>query len=79
MKAGRLPGTGALKIQPQDLVGDTCGQAGTPPGNQQGTATTTTTTLVPLPGLGGITGAVAGTIGGTGGLPGLPILPGGSP
>jgi phospholipid/cholesterol/gamma-HCH transport system substrate-binding protein len=71
------PVTGALKIQPQDLVGTQCGQAGTPPGNQQGT-TTTTTTLVTLPGLDGVTGAVAGATGATGGLPGLPIFPGGS-
>jgi len=72
------PATGALKIQPQELVGDSCGQAGTPPGNQQGTTTTTTTTLVQLPGLSGVTGAVAGVTGGAGGLPGLPIFPGGS-
>jgi phospholipid/cholesterol/gamma-HCH transport system substrate-binding protein len=71
------PVTGALKIQPQELVGTTCGQAGTPPGNQQGT-TTTTTTLVTLPGLSGVTGAVAGVTGATGGLPGLPIFSGGS-
>jgi phospholipid/cholesterol/gamma-HCH transport system substrate-binding protein len=71
------PVTGALKIQPQDLVGTQCGQAGTPPGNQQGT-TTTTTTLVTLPGLSGVTGAVAGVTGATGGLPGLPIFSGGS-
>ena len=72
------PVTGALKIQPQELVGTTCGQAGTPPGNQQGTTTTTTTTLVTLPGLSGVTGAVAGATGATGGLPGLPIFSGGS-
>jgi phospholipid/cholesterol/gamma-HCH transport system substrate-binding protein len=70
--------TGALKIQPQELVGTTCGQAGTPPGNQQGTTTTTTTTLVTLPGLDGVTGAVAGATGATSGLPGLPIFSGGS-
>jgi phospholipid/cholesterol/gamma-HCH transport system substrate-binding protein len=71
------PVTGALKIQPQELVGTTCGQAGTPPGNQQGT-TTTTTSLVAVPGLDGIAGAAAAVTGGSGALPGLPIVSGGS-
>jgi phospholipid/cholesterol/gamma-HCH transport system substrate-binding protein len=71
------PVTGALKIQPQELVGTTCGQAGTPPGNQQST-TTTTTSLVAVPGLDGIAGAAAAVTGGSGALPGLPIVSGGS-
>jgi phospholipid/cholesterol/gamma-HCH transport system substrate-binding protein len=71
------PVTGALKIQEQAVVGTTCGQAGTPPGNAQST-TTSTTSLVTLPGLAGVTGAVAGVAGGTSGLPGLPIVSGGS-
>jgi phospholipid/cholesterol/gamma-HCH transport system substrate-binding protein len=68
------PVTGALKIQPQELVGTTCGQAGSPPGNQ-GT-TTTTTTLVTLPGLAGVIGAVVGTPSGVPQVAGLPAIPG---
>jgi len=74
------PLTGALKITPQDLVGTSCGQAGTPPGNQQTTTTTTTTsTLVTLPGniVGSVVSGVAGATGsGSAGLPGLPAIPG---
>jgi phospholipid/cholesterol/gamma-HCH transport system substrate-binding protein len=79
------PLTGALKIEPQQLAGTTCGRTGTPPGDQQSTTTTTTTTatLVTLPGdivgsvVGGVTGAL-GTAGagGSTGLPGLPAIPG---
>ncbi|WP_448626827.1 MCE family protein [Geodermatophilus sp. URMC 64] len=72
------PVTGALKIAPQELVGDTCGQVGSPPGNQQ--RTPATTTALGLPGLPADAGSVVGgeTGGGTG-LPGLPGIPGGTP
>jgi phospholipid/cholesterol/gamma-HCH transport system substrate-binding protein len=74
------PVTGALKITPQAVAGTSCGQAGTPPGNQQGT-TTTTTPLVQLPGLPG--DAVGNVVGaGTGATPGpvgLPAIPGVQP
>ncbi|MGY1619078.1 MCE family protein [Geodermatophilus sp. SYSU D00691] len=70
------PVTGALKIQPQELLGDTCGQAGTPPANQGGT-TTTTTTVLDLPGLPtDLVGDVVGGVTGAAGLPGLPAIPG---
>ena len=71
------PVTGALKIQPQDVTGTTCGQPGSPPGNQQG-GTTTTTTVVTLPGLPSdlVGSVVGGATGGTTGLPGLPAIPG---
>jgi phospholipid/cholesterol/gamma-HCH transport system substrate-binding protein len=73
------PLTGALKITPQELVGTSCGQAGTPPGNQTTTTTTTTTTLVTLPGniVGSVVSGVVGATGsGSPGLPGLPAIPG---
>ena len=72
------PLTGALKIQPQDVVGTTCGQTGTPPGNQRGTTTTAPTSLVELPGLpADVVGDVVGAATrGAQGLPGLPPIPG---
>ncbi|MGY1602760.1 MCE family protein [Geodermatophilus sp. SYSU D00815] len=71
------PVTGALEVQPQELLGDTCGQAGTPPANQGGP--TTTTTVLALPGLPTDLGEVVGDLPGPTGLPGLPLLPGGTP
>jgi phospholipid/cholesterol/gamma-HCH transport system substrate-binding protein len=75
------PLTGALKIQPEDLVGATCGQTGTPPANQTTTTTTTTTLLNGIPGLNDVVGTVLGGVvgavtGGATGLPGLPTIPG---
>jgi phospholipid/cholesterol/gamma-HCH transport system substrate-binding protein len=71
------PGTGALKIQPEKLVGSNCGQPGTPPGNQQA-ATSGTPSPVTLPGLpadavGRVVGAGSGA---ASALPGLPQVPG---
>lgn len=75
------PLTGALEeLEPQDLAGDTCGQAGTPPGNQRtsgggaGTPGPSTFSLLPE----GITGLLPSPSS-PGGLLGLPLLPGGQP
>jgi phospholipid/cholesterol/gamma-HCH transport system substrate-binding protein len=75
------PVTGGIEeLEPQDVVGDQCGQAGTPPGNQSGTQGGTespgTTGLETLPG--DITGTdVGGGTSGDAGLPGLPEVAGG--
>ena len=77
------PATGALEqLEPQDVAGDTCGQAGGPPGNQGATTgggSSTGGSILSLPGLPGdvvsqIPGATTQT-----GLPGLPQLPGAQP
>ena len=70
------PVTGALKIQPQDVAGSSCGQAGNLPSSSTSTSTTTTT-LVPLPGLptdavGSLVGAATGAASGPVGLPSIP-------
>ena len=68
------PVTGALKITPQAVVGNTCGQPGTPPGNQ---STSTSTQTLQIPGLSsGVLGSLvtpqtSGSAG-TQGLLGLP-------
>jgi phospholipid/cholesterol/gamma-HCH transport system substrate-binding protein len=76
------PLTGALEeLDPQDLVGEACGQLGTPPGNQRGTTGgggsspgVSTFSLLPE----GIT-ALLPTPESPGSLLGLPLLPGGQP
>ncbi|MGY1776467.1 MCE family protein [Geodermatophilus sp. SYSU D00804] len=71
------PVTGGLEtLDPQDLAGDTCGSAGTPPADSGGAGTGSSSPAQSLaPGLGGLAGTVLG--GGTGGAPaGLPGLPG---
>ena len=77
------PATGALEqVDPQDVAGDTCGQAGSPPGNQRSTSgggSSTGGSILSLPGLPGdlvsqIPGATTQS-----GLPGLPQLPGAQP
>jgi phospholipid/cholesterol/gamma-HCH transport system substrate-binding protein len=73
------PLTGALEqLEPQDLAGDTCGQAGTPPGNEGtgGSGSASALTLPTLPG--GIIGQIPGLDTSTG-LPGLPRIPGVTP
>jgi len=72
------PVTGALKITPQDLVGNECGQPGTAPGNQTGGAQTASPqqqSALSLPTLPDIVGQVPGTEQATGRL-GLPQIPG---
>ncbi|MGY1830911.1 MCE family protein [Geodermatophilus sp. SYSU D01180] len=78
------PVTGGLEtLDPQDLVGGTCGTAGTPPGNAGGTGTGSSSPAQSLaPGLGGLAGTVLGdgTGGAPAGLPGMPGIPtGGTP
>lgn len=76
------PATGALKIQPQELVGTTCGQSGTPPANQGGSSGGSSSaggSILSLPGLpGDVVSQIPGTNTQTG-LPGLPQLPGATP
>ncbi|WP_235003127.1 MCE family protein [Blastococcus haudaquaticus] len=73
--------TGALKIQPQDLVGTQCGQPGTAPGNQGGTqgggqaASPQQQSALSLPTLPDVVGQVPGAEEATGRL-GLPSIPG---
>jgi len=70
--------TGALKIQPQDVVGNECGQPGTAPGS--GTVTTgqqQSAQSFSIPTLPGIVGQVPGADAATG-RPGLPQIPGGT-
>jgi phospholipid/cholesterol/gamma-HCH transport system substrate-binding protein len=70
--------TGALKIQPQTVVGNECGQPGTAPGG--GAATTgqqQPAQSFSIPTLPGIVGQVPGTEAATGRL-GLPQIPGGA-
>jgi phospholipid/cholesterol/gamma-HCH transport system substrate-binding protein len=73
------PVTGALEIlEPQDVAGQECGQAGTPPGNQGGTDSGGGTAADPL-GLPTLPGDIVGQIpSGDGplGLPGFPQIPG---
>lgn len=72
------PLTGAIKILPQPLPANECGQPGSPPGNQTSTSTSTQTQTFSLPGLGNLAGTVVGglTQGGAGSpsLPGIPQL-----
>jgi phospholipid/cholesterol/gamma-HCH transport system substrate-binding protein len=72
------PATGALEeLEPQDVAGGNCGQAGTPPANQGGagggSSAQSALTLPTLPS--DIVGEIPGTNPQTG-LPGLPQLPG---
>jgi phospholipid/cholesterol/gamma-HCH transport system substrate-binding protein len=73
------PATGALEQKPQDVVGDECGQAGTPPANQGGSSSggsSSGPSVLSLPGLpGNVVSQVPGANPQTG-LPGLPQLPG---
>jgi phospholipid/cholesterol/gamma-HCH transport system substrate-binding protein len=73
------PATGALETQPEDVVGDECGQTGTPPGNQGGSTSGGSSpgaSVLSLPGLpGNVVSQIPGANSQTG-LPGLPELPG---
>jgi phospholipid/cholesterol/gamma-HCH transport system substrate-binding protein len=73
------PATGALEeLEPQDVAGDECGQAGTSPANQGSTSGGSTSggSILSLPGLpGDVVSQIPGTNTQTG-LPGLPQLPG---
>jgi phospholipid/cholesterol/gamma-HCH transport system substrate-binding protein len=70
------PLSGAIKILPNPLPGNQCGQPGSPPGNQTTSSTRRSTQTFSVPGLGGLTGqAVGGATQGTTG-PGTPSLPG---
>ncbi|TFV88364.1 MCE family protein [Blastococcus sp. CT_GayMR16] len=73
------PATGALEqLEPQDLVGDECGQSGTSPANQGGNTggSSPSTSTLSLPGLpGDLVSRLPGANPQTG-LPGLPQLPG---
>ena len=73
------PVTGGVEeLEPQDLVGDECGQAGSSPGNQTGGTDSSSDGSTGLPTLpGDIPGAVVDGTEGDAGLPGLPQLPGG--
>jgi phospholipid/cholesterol/gamma-HCH transport system substrate-binding protein len=73
------PVTGGLEIlEPQDVAGQECGQAGTPPGNQGGTGDGgTPTSPLGLPTLpGDIVGQIPASGDGPLGLPGFPQIPG---
>ena len=79
------PLTGAIKILPNPLPANECGQPGSPPGNQTSSSTSSTTQTFSIPGLGNLTGSVVGqaTQGTTGSatpsIPGLPqVATGGS-
>jgi phospholipid/cholesterol/gamma-HCH transport system substrate-binding protein len=74
------PASGALKLQPATVIGNTCGQPGSPPGNQGAGGTAGTPgTILTLPGLpGDLVNQLPGLPSQTG-LPGLPPLPGGTP
>lgn len=71
------PVSGAIKILPQPLPANECGQPGGPPGNQTSSSSSTTTQTLTIPGLGGLAGSLVGqTPGSTGsGAPSLPGLP----
>jgi phospholipid/cholesterol/gamma-HCH transport system substrate-binding protein len=74
------PATGALEqLEPQDLVGGTCGQAGTPPGNQGGATggSSTSRSTLALPGLPSDAVAQVPGLDSQTGLPGLPPILGG--
>ena len=77
------PATGALEqVDPQDVAGDTCGQAGSPPGNQRSTSGGGSSTGGPILSLPGLPGDLVSQIPGAttqSGLPGLPQLPGAQP
>jgi phospholipid/cholesterol/gamma-HCH transport system substrate-binding protein len=76
------PATGGLEeLEPQDVAGDTCGQAGTPPRNQGSTSggSSSGSSILSLPGLpGDVVSRIPGANTQTG-LPGLPQLPGVQP
>jgi phospholipid/cholesterol/gamma-HCH transport system substrate-binding protein len=75
------PTNGRLKILPNPLPANECGQPGSPPGNQTSTSTSTTTQTLRIPGLGDLPGTIVGraTQGASGSgapaVPGLPQLP----
>jgi phospholipid/cholesterol/gamma-HCH transport system substrate-binding protein len=75
------PATGALEVTPQDVAGNTCGRAGTPPANQGSTSGGSSSggSILSLPGLpGDVVSQIPGANTQTG-RPGLPQIPGAQP